>query len=303
MRVCDAGIDGWSFLCEPNIKYRAVRHSIILIPDSIGTLGILVQNAAYAVVVPLYLVLYLSTSPLISSQQVSDYSIDIADIAAIPTSICLGYVLPALLMSLPAPSIIGFEPKQIFMAIWQIFPLWVTIIQTILPYLMATFVDIRTAPYSQRGIELYALRQLYLMLIIVAGIGQVSTLTLIATSQLFPALFAPQFIGVFNFSNVFVPRAFSSSTKMPSIGAGSFLLLQYDELIGSTSMALFATTMYVSAYRRIISHSNLASLVLSVMCGVSALILTGPLGYAVACIWARDEMIAAEDEEGSKKTN
>lgn len=269
--------------------------------DSVGILGIVVQNAAYAVIVPLYLIIYLSNSPLVWSKQASNYQVDTADSAAIPISMALGYILPIVLMSLPAPSVINFEQKQIFMTIWQMFPLWVAILQTILPYLIVTFTKSQVTTASQiHENKLRSLRRLYVVLLVVAGTGQVSTFTLLATSKWFPGLFASGFIGVINSSNVFVPGAITPSTKMPSIGAGAHLLLQYDELIGSTSIALFATVLYINIYQITKSYNTFT---IQVLCGLAALILTGPLGYAVACIWARDELIAAEVLEDIKKSN
>ncbi len=208
----------------------------------------------------------------------------------------LGYILPTVLMSLPAPSIITFGQKQIFMAIWQMFPLWVAILQTILPYLIATFMKSQITGENKLG----SLRWLYMTLVVVAGIGQVSTFTLVVTSEWFSNLFTPEFNGVFNPSNVFLPGAITPSTKMPSVGAGAHFLLQYDELIGSTSMVLFATMLYINQCQISKVYSNFT---LQVMCGITALILTGPLGFAVACIWARDELIATEPLEGRKKSN
>lgn len=305
---------GWSLLMVEGLR-RGHRWMIIslwalsrllycsmtmaLTSDSIGTLGIVVQNAAYAVIVPLYLIIYLSTSPLVSSKQASHYQVDAADSATIPISMALGYILPTVLMSLPAPSVINFDQKQIFMAIWQMFPLWVAVLQTILPHLIVTSTKSQVTTASQiHKNELRSLRRLYVILLVVAGIGQVSTFTLLATFKWFPGLFASEFTGVINSTNVFVPRAMSPSTKMPSIGAGAHILLQYDELIGSISMALFTTVLYIHIYRITKVYNTWTTQVLG---GIAALVLTGPLGYAVACTWARDELIAAEDLEDTKK--
>lgn len=266
---------------------------------SVGTMGLLVQNATYAVVVPLYLIIYLSTSPLVSSRHVADFLLDSHVVTAVPVSIGLGYVVPAILMSLPAPSIVTFEQKQTFIAIWQAFPLWVASFQAVLPTFTALLLPSRAVPYKTSHAS-NALRQVYLMLLVLAGIGQISTLTLLATSQWFPNLFASEFRGVFNLYNVVVPVATSPSFKMSSIGSGAFMLLQYDELIGSTSMVLFTTVLYVFTAQKVGSLQNIRSLVAR---GLAAGILTGPLGYAVACIWARDELIAQRDEENSKKSD
>ncbi len=264
-------------------------------------MGVLVQNAAYAIVVPLYLIMYLSTSPLMSSKCKGNFLIDTSDTAAIPISIALGYVAPAILMSLPAPSVIDFQQKQTFMAIWQMFPLWVAILQAVLPYLTAAFLQDRTlSSKSSHSFELKVLRYIYVMLLVVAGIGQTSTATLIAASKWFPDVFAPGFKGIFDFHKVFVPAAIYPSAMMPSIGSGALMLLQYDELIGSTSMALFATVMYISACQGIKTSRSVVSLVFQ---GLAIAIVTGPLGFAVACIWARDEIIVESDKGDVKKVD
>lgn len=211
----------------------------------------------------------------------------------------LGYALPTILMSLPAPSVVGYEQKQTFMATWQMFPIWVAILQAILPYFISKFTKNRsmTSLQSQKN-EMDSLRQLYCFLLVIAGVGQVTTFTLLAASQWFPGLFRPSFTGVFNLSDVFVPSSIFPTTKVPSIGSGTHLLLQYDQLIGSTSMALFATVLYIRKLRKYETSGVSISMVVR---GTFAFLLTGPLGYAVACIWARDELIAAGRPVDSKK--
>ena len=269
---------------------------LILAHKSIGILGILMQNAAYAVIVPIYLIIYLSTSPLVSSDHAPDFLIHSADVAAIPLAIVLGYGVPAVMMSLPAPSIIDFQQKQTWMAIWQVFPLWVAGFQAILSSLISR-VD-----SSQQSIKriMTSLRFLYLGLLIVAAIGQLSTITLMSTSSWFPDLFATGFRGVFDLKNVFLPVAATPSVKMPSIGAGLHLLLQYDQLIGSTSMLIFATVVYALQYQR---SEKSTSITTHILYAVFVTLLSGPLGYAVACIWARDELVVAKVEDDDKKND
>lgn len=276
-----------------------VSRDLTCTPISIGTFGFLVQNVAYAVMLPIYLIVYLSTSPLLASKGVSDFLVDSADIAAIPISMVLGYVIPAIIMCLPAPSAIGFERKQNWMAVWQPFPVWVAIFQAVLPYLMPVLglgQKASSTPSSKQSLK--SLRPLYIGLIIVAGIGQVSTITLVATSKWFPSLFAPKFRGVFNPSQVFLPAAVTPSAQMSTIGSGVHLFLQYDETVGSTAMAIFTTVMYALKYQTSKRSANVASLVAQ---GLAIATLTGPLGYAVACIWARDEMVFSENDEEVKK--
>lgn len=271
--------------------------------SSIAIWGLMVQTMAYAVIIPIYLIIHLSTSPTVVPNHVSDFDIDLPNIASIPLAMFVGYLLPTILMSLPAPSILGFGQKQTLMAIWQAFPLWVAILQQILPLIMLGFIDAtKKSPKSQvplQSCSMGVLRTLYIGLLIIAGVSQISTATLLVTSKWFPDLFAPKYADVFNLSNVFLPVAISASTKMPSIGSGTLLLLQFDEYIGSTSMALWTSVLYLQAYGM---RGGLRAFARNAAWCVGLIALTGPIGYAVACIWARDEIVFAKVEEQTKKS-
>lgn len=267
----------------------------MLMGRSIGIWGIFVQNAAYAVIMPTWCIAHLSTSRMVYSRLLSDFLVDVPNLAGIAISMILGYVLPTILMSMPAPSIIDHDLKQWLMTFWQFFPVWVSLVQGVVPYLLSRLGEASGAPKTYM---LGSMRVLYAGLLTAAGIGQVTTMSLMATSIFFPGLFTPDFVGVFNPSKVFMPVAISPYIKMPSIGAGALLLLQYDHLIGSTSMALWSTVLFVNTYR---NGATKQSLALMVVGGFVMIALTGPLGYATACIWARDELITAEAEVDGKK--
>ena len=262
---------------------------------SVGIWGFIMQNATYAVVGSIWCIIYLSTSPLISSRHTPNFLIDVPNVMGIAIAMTLGYVLPAVLMSLPAPSILNHDLKQWLMTVWQFFPVWVSVIQGIVSYLLSKFTEPSGAPTAHK---LRSMRVLYAGLLTVAGIGQVSTITLVATSKFFPGLFAPEFAGVFDFSTVFLPVAITPSTKMPSIGAGALLLFQYDQSIGSTAMALWSTVLYINTYKNGAIHQNGALMSVG---GIVLMAMTGPLGYATACVWARDELIIADAEIEGKK--
>ena len=221
--------------------------------------------------------------------------VDVPNVMGIAIALTLGYVLPTVLISLPAPSIVNYDLKQWLMTVWQFFPVWVSIVQGLVPYLLSKLRKPSQAPTTHL---LRPMRVLYAGLLTVAGIGQVSTMTLVATSKFFPGLFAPEFVGVFDFSSVFLPAAITPSTKMPSIGAGALLLFQYDQSIGSTSMVLWSTVLFIITYRNGAIQQNGALMVVG---GIILMALTGPLGCATACIWARDELIIADAEIEGKK--
>jgi len=264
--------------------------------------GLLMQNMAFAVLMPLYLLLHLSTSPTVSSPTPATISIEISKLSSIPISTTLGYILPSILVALPAPSIVSYETKQTFMAIWQVFPIWVSLFQQAI----STFVFLRTfdvidrfsPPTFDANIRVStALTTVYVFALAIAGITHLSTVTLMVTSMLFPGLFAPEYIGVFNPSKVFLPAGISPATKMSTIGAGALNLLQHDEFIGSAALVIWAAVLFASACNMKKKFDSWLTLAGEV-CVLTA--LAGPVGCAVALIWARDELILGEVEEDKK---
>lgn len=257
------------------------------------------QNATFAVMMPLYLCVHLSTSPTVSSTNPRAYFIASMDLASIPVSLLLGFVVPSILVTLPAPSVVSFNQKQTALAFWQAFPLWVELLQ------MGTSSLRRWSSKEGRGESIAVadkpsttwmteVRVVYMFLLIVAGSTHIATMTLLATSKLFPCLFAAEFAGIFNPSKVFWPDALSSSTKMSSLGVGTQMLLQYDEITFSLALSLWAVFMFTRAMDQ---KKKFETAYVFIFDFISLMALCGPVGYAVICLWSRDELIFGDQNE------
>lgn len=264
--------------------------------------GLLMQRFSFAVIMPLYLVLHLSTSPTAWSRKPSDFYVDSAEHATILASITVGFLVPTILMVLPAPSVISFDKKQTYLAFWQVFPIWVQLFQKarfFLPKILTSDHKKISAKSIKLDREyLFSLRFIYAILLAFAGCTHIATMTLLITSKFFPGLFAEEFVGVFNPSKVFWPLSISVSTKMRSIGSGIFQFLQYDEFVGSIAVCFWASFLPAKVLNKEnIRNPGKARSVLKSWLPVQSLLsvsLFGPLGYAVICIWARDEAIMNE---------
>lgn len=238
--------------------------------------------------IPLYLALYLSTSPTVPARKASLVA-DMYEVASIPLSLVCGFVVPAVVLSLPAPSMQSYESKQTWIAIWQAFPLWVSGSQQVVKRCIQSM-----WPQGYRMTDSTSpttLRVVYGFLLVCAGVTQVATVTLSLTSLLFPGIFASEYVGVLNPQRIAVPVALTPSTKMASVGSGSFMFLQYDEMVGSAAVLLWATFMF--------ANSKSADQTLGDWGGLAARIafltaLTGPIGCALALLWARDELVFRE---------
>ena len=249
------------------------------------------QNATYAMTMPYFFVVYLATSPTVSATKASVMT-DIAEVASIPFSIIAGYVIPAVMLALPAPSLQNYENKQIWMAIWQASPIWVSCFQQIFKRVIGFLFPAAHQPSSANSME--ALRHIYSVLLVMAGVPHILSAALTITSMIFPSIFAPEYVGMFNLSKVAIPSTVMASTKMPNIGSGAYLLLQYDEMIGSTAVVLWASFMWTRA-----NNSNKPFDKLPNLIGLIALLvpLTGPAGCAITLMWLRDELVFAEKSQ------
>ena len=262
--------------------------------NSVMIFGLLLQNLGYAVIMPLYLILHLSTSPTILPLK-ETIAMENTELACIPLSIILGYVVPSALVALPSPSLLSFEGKQSLLALWQVFPLWVAILQQLLTYMLGkSAVAAEKVNRNNMGV----LRFVYTFLISAAGTSQIVTGAMMLTSISFPTLFAPEFPGPFDPSKVAIPTAVTSSVKATSIGEGTHLLLQYDQMVGSTAILVWAWFLFVNASSRDKVPAYLANPTLR---SILLLVMTGPVGCAVSLVWARDELVYSQTNLDDKK--
>ncbi|MCJ1404566.1 hypothetical protein MMC11_007792 [Xylographa trunciseda] len=247
--------------------------------------GFLVQNVAWAVIMPTYLALYIATSPTVSATK-GTIMVSYHETASLPLSLFAGFVVPAVMLALPAPSMQSFESKQTWLAIWQAFPIWVSAFQQVFKRCIDSVTPATSRKTTTNNRNM--MRIVYGLLILFSGVTQIVTGTLTATSVLLPGLFAQQYAGVLNPSSAFIPAAATSSVKMPTIGSGAILFLQYDEAVGSIAVLIWATFMFASVYGKKQPFSHWAKLAL----GMTLLTtLTGPMGCSVALMWARDELV------------
>ncbi len=267
---------------------------------SITIWGLAMQKVSFAVTMPIYMAIHLSTSPTVSSHKASEFIFDISELAGIPFSMLIGYIIPAVLLALPSPSVLTFDQKQAFVATWQVFPIWVGLLQQILPPIMSRCgaTSIHPSRHGHASLRWISIaRVVYTILLLFSGAIHISTVTLIASSGFFPGLFKLRH--TFDFSRVFMPASTSASTKMPSIGSGALQLLQYDFFVGSTAFAIWTSTLLLNTNR---DGSFLWRCLTQAFGFMLLTAVVGPFGYAIACIWSRDELIFARDG-GSKKEN
>ena len=257
-----------------------------------------VQMLAYAVIIPWYFIVHLSTSPTLDSLALKHYLIDEVDALSVVLAMIIGFVVPTVQMVLPAPSVLSYDAKQGLIAFWQFFPLYVGVAQMIISSAIRSFrgADGKGKEAAQKSI--WSMRLLYGFLMLCGARDQLSTIHFVALAHAFPALFIPEFRGVWNIWNVFVQKGITPAEKMDSVGSGAFMLLQYDENIGNVALILWAFVMFLGARRATAQSWDWIGVTIL---GVVIAFFTGTIGLATALVWARDEMVFAHTAKKEEK--
>ena len=248
--------------------------------------GLAIQMGTFAVFMPMHLAIHLSTSPTVFSRKATDFAVDVPRMLSLPASFVIGFLVPAVALSLPAPSILTYGQKQTWLAAWQAFPIWMEISQQSLSLVVPMIWGSRLPAHQDRkasdAYSIRALRIAYIFALVFAGVTRIATISVSLTSKLFPDIFAPEFREVLDPSNVFLPASLLPSKKMNSVGEGALQLLQYDEFCGSLALIIWSAALLVKKYSEF--HSFDISAALKLLGAATVLIVSVPVSDASNCL-------------------
>ena len=245
---------------------------------------------------PLLLAIDLSRSPTISRNLTNVLPKSPAETISIPLSLTLGYLIPMIGFAIPAPSWISFDRLQIIMSAWQAFPIWVSLFQQVFKRTLPIFFS-RLQPSQSNAI--WSLRVAYSFSLGLMVVSRIVAFTVSFAATFFPMVFSGSYAESFSFWSVYVPATISSATQVSSIGEGFFLLLQYDELVGSASVLVWATLLWISGSN---SYSFAQRITAFVQWSL-LLLLTGSAGCALVLLWLRDEQLIKRSRVAASKSN
>lgn len=254
--------------------------------------GLLFQGLGIGIVGPVFLAFAplgdLATSPVVVHHK--------TDVDAIIPATIGGIIVPTVLMSLHAPTIVSLEQKVDLIRLWQFFPLLFRLIQrawsSFFLVQLKTYRDelAEKSPRNQRQ----ALRRVTIFGLGCASIPHISTIGICTISLLCPTLVANA--AQFHPTNIFIPISPFSGKQAGTVGEGAHWFLQWD-------MTLMFLTYLVWAYFAVIKvicpKSGLFSIsLLFRLAGWS--LLFGPMGAALITIWERDDIVFEAEEQKIK---
>lgn len=206
--------------------------------------------------------------------------------------------MPAVLMVLPAPSMISYDFKQNMMSLWQIFPINKALLYAILSFSLPLLRRPEPGTSKKQSSSMANLRLGYVVAFAAAAVTRIATMTIIAVNTLFPTVFAPEYRGVFGASRVLQVASVTPAFKPATIGQAMLLMLQFDEGCSGLALVVWAVTMYLQQDTASKSLGRWAGLIGSAL---AAWVFAGYAGIGVLAIWARDEIVMSNEADDEAK--
>lgn len=270
---------------------KPTRGSKLTIRCSSSFWGMLYQVIPQGIVLPIFCALYVFKSPFAThtaSLKLLDkarfLSIDPVQAPAVTGAIVLGYIVPTVLISLPSPELISTKRRQSFLAIWQLFPIYVTIWQ----YVLAFFTRIsylgreQTSPNPVSRLE-YT-RGVYRNILMLTSVFHFIPIAYMFSPGVRSTFSGTVEVGSIDLKTVFVPMSAFSPRQIESVAEGCQIFLQYDMYCAFGAMLLWV--IYLSYEDS--GYSVFPALKTAWKFLVRTL-LVGPGGAILWFFWDRDE--------------
>ena len=257
--------------------------------------GLGVAIIGYACVAPLWFALHLWVSPAVNNPK--DYQLIVntpAKLAVAPISILIGFGLPSVIMTLPAPSILSFETKQTWTAIQQGWPIWIGLTHFLLSTL-AIIADQRATILTEkdkRAKTIKYLRRAYAFSILSSTGSYLAGLSLSLLAYAFPVLFSSTYLPQLQPRQVYWPVLPFGDHKVTVLADGALWFLQWDLIIAVAANLVWGLSLRVASKKE---KASLGQLIVDAIKIVVITLMLGPTATATVALWARDELVFRKD--------
>ncbi|KAI2623949.1 hypothetical protein GGS26DRAFT_215217 [Hypomontagnella submonticulosa] len=281
--------------------------------------GVLMQATSYGCTMPLYGMVHLLTSSTAEEAgpgfPESILTSNPFELSALPLALVIGYVIPAVLMSVP---LFSNPVHQWFGGLWQGSPLFSMLLQKLLAIRLVNHYGARDVrnnrqKTAQPGLKETLLRnsqsqdtlageqekgllaKAYLFAFFWCIVSQIIPLVLIAAVRLRPSMFPTHLREAWTVYNVFMPPSFWSIKEMQSMARGMHDFFLYDQYVGSTAAIVWASALYVNSREASMKARNWTKLAFVV---TALSVCSGPAGAVVWLMWERDQLLLSVRGKG-----
>ncbi|KAK0724535.1 hypothetical protein B0H67DRAFT_481923 [Lasiosphaeris hirsuta] len=262
--------------------------------------GIVAQLITYTATIPMYLITHLFTSPVASPNSSATYdgfAVDRLDQVLILISHALSFSAPAVMMSLPSPSIVSPANHYTWDALWQVYPLVQGVLHTTLRAIIG-FVSSSPGNGSVKDSHPRPPAIIYKYAIGLCAVSQMSLLTVALT----PASAVPQFLsGVFSkvtfaaivpwwpWNAPIVPIAATTGEPSAGVVLAELTLLFFQWDMYCAGVGILVWSLYL--FRVACPSASLTAHAPKVLFWTA---IGGPKAAAAVILWERDSQLASQ---------
>lgn len=262
--------------------------------SSLAIPGYLIFHHAHGLFTPLYIALAILFLPSCKLQNQTPEALYIPHqhLTAIPISFMLGFVIPVFFICLPAPRFLSHRVKDTITGWYQQWHLIISAIHYSTVRLMGTFHDYEVneshyLPMSES--KVYVLRANFVFAMALAAIPYFVVSTTSTTSWLAPTLFNPKTVKSLHPKWILLPTWPRSGVRARNIDEGVQWLIQWDYLLGTIAMLIWAALLVTSATNK--QGHQVYSLGAELLNCILYFLIGGPNGVVVGLIWEREEVV------------
>lgn len=228
-------------------------------------------------------------APSVTSITAKDLSVEQGHLTAIPLSFIFGYILPIILLSLPAPRLVSRKFKHTVSGWYQQWSLFVAFFHYAYLFLLqGDHALLSPQPALSSSSTLSSLRLIYSLAFIMAAIPHWIVCLISFSAWLHPNMFTEKEAKALHPWKVLVPTLPFTPRKAKDISQGFMWLIQWDYLVGTIGMIVWALVLHSNARNAYRPDDEWIDIVLRF---VGYLILGGPGGLPVGIMWERDEWV------------
>lgn len=291
--------------------YHGVERLLTQLSVTLWGLG--AEFLGAAIVFPFYGFIHLLTSPTAQAPSTTNRAMRKAtllihptELRVLPWSVAIGLGVPVFLaFYLPVAATGQFWESAQFWILARVFhPLWTAIVHLFLSMASrANGTAFVSATQRNRDV-LRALHGVYTFATCIAVVTHVATVTLSATSYIFPSIFSLEYQAAFHPVTLYRPVYVwqKPTAQVASGGAGAFDFLQWDAFGIVVGTLIWAIALNRQALSRETQASSFLSLVLKT---VLLTVVGGPVTAAISLIRERDHVVldlTDPIEQGERKS-
>jgi hypothetical protein len=250
--------------------------------------GLIIFNHSHSVGTPSYLAIHLLLAASVTATTADDLSIAPQHLAAIPVSFVFGYIIPIILLALPAPKMVTWTFKHTASGWYQQWSLVIALFHYAYVYFIADNTQSNFQLEQSGSVTITSLRIVYGLAFMMAQLPHWIVCVISFTAWLCPSLFNKKKVESLKPPNLLVPTLPFTQRKARNMAEGFLWLIQWDYILGTLGTIVWSLVLHSNA-REVYGVDDTWPYMFFRFLVYT--IVGGPAALPVMILWERDEWV------------